>query len=212
MAEQEQRAALVMLLRAHGIRDLRVLNAFERMPRQQFIAKEFNEAALRDSPLPLPCGQTMERPSDAAQLIEIMQVESAHRVLEIGAGSGWLTCVLAQLAKEVVAYERYGELVKRAHNNLKKLGIHNVRLVQGDGLQVNDNTHYDRIVLHGSLETMPEELTLQLAGGGRLYAAIGPANAVQQLTCFTKAPEGVVREQLYAVNCAPLAHGQAHML
>ena len=80
-----------MMLRSHGIRDVRVLNAFERMPRHHFVANEFAVAANRNSPLPLPCGQTMERPSFAARIIEAMKIEPHHHVLEIGTGSGWLT-------------------------------------------------------------------------------------------------------------------------
>jgi protein-L-isoaspartate(D-aspartate) O-methyltransferase len=209
---QEQRAALVMLLRAHGIRDLRVLNAFERMPRQNFISGEFAEAASRDSPLPLPCGQTMERPSEAAQMIEAMHVEAGHHVLEIGAGSGWLTGVLSQLAGHVTAYERYAELAQAASENLKKLGVENVKLMQGDGMLINGNTKFDRIFLSVSVEDMPTGLTALLKDQGQLFAAIGRAEGKQQFTCFSKSAERVRARPLFPARLPPMISGAAQAL
>jgi protein-L-isoaspartate(D-aspartate) O-methyltransferase len=209
---QEQRAALVMSLRAHGIRDLRVLNAFERMPRQHFVAPEFFEAASRDSPLPLACGQTMERPSLAAQMIEAMHIEGDHHVLEIGAGSGWLTSVMSQLARSVTAYERYAELAQTANDNLKKRGVTNVKLEQGDGLLIDDNTNFDRIFLGGSLEDMPTRLMALLKDEGRLFAAIGRAEGKQQFTCFSKLAERVRARPLFSVHLPPLVAGTPRAL
>jgi protein-L-isoaspartate(D-aspartate) O-methyltransferase len=210
--DQAQRAALVMLLRARGIRDLRVLNAFERMPRYQFLPEELAIAASRDSPLPLACGQTMERPSQAARVIEAMQIEPHHHVLEIGSGSGWLTGVLSGLAKEVTAYERYAELVRGANENLQRLGAENVNLIHGDGTAPKDNARFDRILLGASVEALPTGLTERLKENGELYAAIGRVEDEQHLTCFTKLPEGVRTKLLFPVWLPPLERGKVRAL
>jgi protein-L-isoaspartate(D-aspartate) O-methyltransferase len=209
---QEQRAALVMMLRAHGIRDRRVLNAFERMPRQHFLPEELAEAANRDSPLPLPCGQTMERPSDAARVIEAMRIESSHHVLEIGAGSGWLTGVLAQLAEKVTAYERYAVLAQQAKESLKKLGVENVKLTQGDGTQIGGNTSFDRVFINASVTEPPLGLTALLKNGGELFVAIGRPENQQQFCCFSKSTEGVMDRVLFPVRFTPLLGGRPRTL
>lgn len=209
---QEQRVALVMLLRAHGIRDRRVLNAFERMPRQHFLSKDLAEAANRDSPLPLPCGQTMERPSEAARLIEAMRIESNHHVLEIGAGSGWLTGVMSQLADKVTAYERYAVLAQQANESLRKLGVENVKLTQGDGTQIGDNTNFDRVFINASVTDPPIGLTALLKDKGELFVAIGRPEEEQQFCCFSKSAEGVMDRVLFPVRFAPLLGGLARAL
>jgi protein-L-isoaspartate(D-aspartate) O-methyltransferase len=206
MTDQEQRAALVMLLRSKGIRDRRVLNAFERMPRQHFVSNALADAANRDSPLPLPCGQTMERPSQAAKIIESMQIQDDQQVLEIGAGSGWLSGVLSRLAAQVTCYERYAVLSRQANKTLQELNISNVTLIHGDGLQAGKDVKFDRIFVAASAEELPPGLVERLKENGRLFIAIGPATGAQQLTCFYKSLEAQT-ETLFSVRYSPLESG-----
>lgn len=227
-SNQEQRAALVMMLRAHGIRDIRVLGAFERVPRLAFACLRRSEAeaaslrrrqvdgtlaarAMRDSPLPLPCGQTMERPSHAARMIEALEIEPEHHVLEIGAGSGWLTGVLANLAAKVTAVERYRDLCAAASQRFDKLGLSNIRLKQGDGVE-NREGPYDRIFLNAAVETVPQNLLAQLKECGRLVAGLGAPKGKQQFTRFSKSSQGVKQESLWPVYMQPLESGCAAVL
>jgi protein-L-isoaspartate(D-aspartate) O-methyltransferase len=212
MADQEQRAALVMLLRSKGIREKRVLNAFERMPRQHFIATALADAAGRDSPLPLLCGQTMERPSQAAKIIESMQIEENQSVLEIGSGSGWLSGVLSQLAAQVVSYERYAILADQAKKTLQGLDITNVRLIHDDGLQSRKEAKFDRILVSASVQELPAGLTERLAENGRLFIAVGPPGGAQQFTCFHKSSDKFKTEPLFPVYFSPLESGVSHAL
>ncbi len=205
--EQEQRAAHVMMLRSRGVRDIRVLNAFERMPRRHFLVEKLVPVADRDSPLPLPCGQTMERPSHAARLIETMRVQDHHHVLEIGAGSGWLTGVLAQLAARVTAFERYSKLARQAGDVLHELGIANADVIHGDGMGAQPSKTFDIIFLNASFESLPTGLTKSLKEGGRLFAAIGRAEAIQQFTCFSKSMKDIKAETLFPVRFTPLEVG-----
>lgn len=207
-AEQEHRAALVLLLRSHGIRDLRVLNAFERVPRLLFIDGTLAARAATDSPLPLPCGQVMERPSLAAKMIEQLAVEPQHHVLEIGAGSGWLTSVLAGLSARVTAVERYRELCAAATRRFQNLGLSNIRLRQGDGAE-NREGPFDRVLVSASVEDIPGYLTAQLKEGGKIIVALGSAKAPQQLTCFIKTGQELRQESSSAVRMTPIETGMA---
>ncbi len=210
-SEQEHRAALVLMLRSHGVRDIRVLGAFERVPRLLFVDGTLAKRAATNSPLPLPCGQTMERPSLAAKMIEALEIEPDHHVLEIGTGSGWLTSVLGGLAGKVTTAERYRELCSFAAQRFEKLGLSNIRLKQADGTE-NREGPYDRIFVSGSVEKIPATLIGQLKEDGRLIASVGTSKAVQKLACFIKRNQDLEERSLSAVRTAPLEFGVAAAL
>src|SRR5689334_1866757 len=124
---QEARIAFLMALRSKGLRDTRVLSAFETVPRSRFVPQRFVDLALTDVSLPLACGQTTLAPSLMAEMITALEVKAEHRVLEIGAGSGYGTAILARLAGEVVSLERYRSLAIEADVRLRALGVINAQ-------------------------------------------------------------------------------------
>ncbi|MBZ0121430.1 MAG: protein-L-isoaspartate O-methyltransferase, partial [Sandaracinaceae bacterium] len=97
-------------LRGRGIRDPRVLDAFERIPRHVFVPEREQEIAYADSPLPIGSGQTISQPLMVAEMLQEMELRGDERVLDVGAGSGYQTALLTCLAREVVAIERLPEL------------------------------------------------------------------------------------------------------
>src|SRR5262245_11256901 len=97
-------------LAARGIRDARVLNAMRKVPRERFVDEAMRERAYDDAPLPIGGGQTISQPYMVARMCELANLRGDERVLEIGAGSGYQTAVLAELARQVYAVEVRPEL------------------------------------------------------------------------------------------------------
>src|SRR5450631_2422130 len=116
-------------LRRRGISDQAVLRAMEEIPRDIFVEPADRADAWRDSALPIACGQTISQPFVVAYMTEQLQLRPHHRVLEVGAGSGYQAAVLSRLAREVVSIERYRTLADQARERLKALGYNNVEVV-----------------------------------------------------------------------------------
>src|SRR6202034_2059157 len=112
--------------RRRGISDQAVLRAMDEVPREYFVSAEFTDSAYADQALPIACGQTISQPYVVAYMTEQLDVAPAHRVLEIGAGSGYQAAVLSRMAREVVSIERYRTLANLARDRLKTLGYANV--------------------------------------------------------------------------------------
>jgi protein-L-isoaspartate(D-aspartate) O-methyltransferase len=164
-------------MRSRGIQDLRVLRAFELIPRVFFVDAAYGEMAARDVPVPLACGQTMPEPWLLARMIEALRVEPKHHVLEIGAGSGYATAILAAMAEDVIGVERFQTLALTATERLVALGIGNAAIVWGDGLALPPGAAaFDRIIAHG-LVAEPNALVERLAPGGILVCGSLAAGA-----------------------------------
>ena len=167
----EAKAAFHLRMRARGIQDLRVLRAFELVPRQSFVPHRYLDLAARDLALPIGCGQTLPEPWLVARMIEALAVERTHRVLEIGAGTGYATAILSHLSADVIALERFQSLAIAAQARLAALEIDNAAVVWGDGLALPTSVDaFDRIIVHGVLVPVPETVTDHLAAGGILVA------------------------------------------
>lgn len=161
-------------LRARGIRDERVLQAFSEVPRQLFVPAYLRDQAYDDAPLPIGEGQTISQPLMVALMLQALQLGGDERVLDVGSGSGYQAALLGKLAREVVSLEVVPELVRMARANLERAGIANVEVVQGDGsLGYPDRSPYDAIVVAAGSPEVPQPLVDQLADGGRLVIPVG---------------------------------------
>jgi protein-L-isoaspartate(D-aspartate) O-methyltransferase len=142
--------------------------------------------AYEDVALPLGYDQTISQPSMIALMLNALQVEPAHRILEVGAGSGYAAALLGELASEVDAIEILPELAQRARQRMAELGIGNVRIFQGNGrLGLPEFGPYDRILVSAGSEDVPEQLLDQLKVGGRIAIPVGDDYG-QQLSIGTK--------------------------
>lgn len=190
-SRDEAKAQLLLRLRAKGLRDLALLRALEHSPRENFVDPAFAEMALRDVAIPLPCGQTMEPPSLLAHMLSLLTPLPHHRVLEIGAGSGYSASVLSQLGREVVSAECFLVLAEAARARLEHLGVRNVNLLWADGLDLPASLgRFDRILVHGALTEPPHQLLGALGEGGLLVAPRkSPGAALGQLFRFSR-PQG----------------------
>ena len=168
----EGRAASYLRMRSRGVSDRRVLGAFELVPREDFVPSHLRPFASRDLPLPIGCGQTMSAPWLVARMIEALDIGAAHRVLEIGAGSGHATALLAHLGAEVLGVERFRSLADPAQSRLAERGLANAAVVWADGLALPSNVGaFDRILVHGVLGDELAHLRGRLSAEGILVCA-----------------------------------------
>lgn len=213
-AADVERMGFQLALRRRGITDQAVLRAMDEVPREYFVAAEFTDSAYADQALPIACGQTISQPYVVGYMTEQLEVAPAHRVLEIGTGSGYQAAVLSRIAHDVVSIERYRTLAEAARLRLKTLGYANVTILAGDGfLGAPDRAPFDRIIVTAAAGDIPGALVEQLGEGGKLVLPLGPRNGTQYIVKLTKTADGgLTREDLIAVRFVPLLPGQAQEL
>jgi len=170
-----------------GIRDPAVLAAFERVPREQFVAAEQQNEAYEDRPLPIGLGQTISQPYIVALTCELLQLKGSERVLEIGTGSGYAAAILSEMAAEVFSVERLPALASAAAQRLRDLGYDKVQVHCGDGtLGWPEHAPYDAIAVAAAGPEIPNALLSQLAVGGRLVIPVGSDEGNQELLRITR--------------------------
>jgi protein-L-isoaspartate(D-aspartate) O-methyltransferase len=190
-------------LRARGIRDPRVLDAMTRVPRHAFVPGAGREEAYGDHPLPIGHGQTISQPYIVAFMSEALRLESAHRVLEIGTGSGYQAAVLGELAGEVYTIEIIPELAERARKTLAENGADNVTVRTGNGyLGWPEHAPYDRIMVTAAPDDVPPALVEQLKVGGLMAIPVGVG--VQELRVLRRTPAGLETIDTLPVRFVPM--------
>jgi len=181
---------------ARGIRDPRVIAALKKIPRHLFVEEALQGQAYTDHPLPIGEKQTISQPYMVALMTEALQLTGKEKVLEIGAGSGYQTAVLAEVAQAVFSIERILALTLRARKLLEDLGYGNAEIKFSDGTQGwVEESPFDGIIVTAGAPDVPQPLVDQLAVGGRLVIPVGDAY-VQDLLRITKTEEGIRKEDL----------------
>ena len=189
---------------ARGVRDPRVLEAFRSVPREVFVPQNLRASAYDDTPLPLTRGQTISQPFIVGFMTEVLQLRGDEKVLEIGTGSGYQTAILAKLARIVYSAEVEPELAETARERLEQLGITNVVLATGNGVEIfREHAPFDAILSAAAPEFLPESLVDQLAEGGRCIIPVGAAD-LQHLWLIEKRGGRITRNRLEAVRFVPL--------
>ncbi len=199
-----RRAMVEHQLRARGISDDRVLEVMTDLPREKFIGPTHRHEAHEDRPVPIGSGQTISQPYIVALMSQELAVAPTHRVLDVGAGSGYQTAILARLGRQVFAVERIAELAERAGAVLTELGIDNVTLTVGDGtLGWAEHAPFDRIICGAAGPDVPEAWIEQLAEGGRIVMPVGGLE-VQNLIALEKHGGKVTRRDICGVRFVKL--------
>ena len=208
MTSLRTRDRLVQRLREQGIKNLTVLDRIRNLPRHIFVDEALASRAYEDTALPIGFGQTISQPYIVARMTEAMlEGPPLARVLEVGTGCGYQTAVLAPLVERIYTIERIDGLQKRARVRLKELGVRNVRFKVGDGSKGwRSQAPFDGILVAAAPLVVPEDLTEQLAMGGRLIVPAGPEGK-QQLLRITRREEGLEQKVLGAVSFVPLVGG-----
>lgn len=216
-AEQREQMVETQLASSRGgivdpVRDRRVLQAMRTVPRHRFVSPEVTEYAYADHPLPIGHGQTISQPYMVAKMTELIQPRSAHRVLEVGTGSGYQAAVLAALVAEVYTIEIIEPLGRRAEQVLTELGYKNVKVRIGDGYRGwPESAPFDAIVVTAGAKEVPPPLIEQLKPGGRMVIPVGSTLHSQKLLLVTKAskpPFEVRMQEVMEVAFVPLVRAQ----
>ena len=161
-------------IEARGIRDLRVLSAFRKVPRHLFVSEALREQAYGDYPLPIGEQQTISQPYIVAEMTQALELGQDDRVLEVGTGSGYQAAILAQIVYRVYTVERRRTLYMQTRNLFDKLNFHNIVTRYADGTKGwQEESPFDAIVVTAGAPEMPEVLINQLAEGGRLVIPVG---------------------------------------
>lgn len=197
-------------LRARGIEDERVLAAFARVPRHEFIASKYWHQAYEDHPIPIGSSQTISQPYIVALTLQALAVQPGDRVLDVGTGSGYQAGLLAELAREVYSIERYEDLAQTARTTVARLGYSNVTVVVGDGTQgLPEHAPFNVIAVSAAAPRIPPALIEQLAEDGRMVIPVGPAHA-QQLQLVHKKDGQSNITMLEACRFVPLIGAQGY--
>lgn len=192
---QGLRKKLVASLREKGIGDERVLEAIGNIPRHYFLDTAFDEIAYHDRAFPIAQEQTISQPYTVAYQTELLEINPYEKVLEIGTGSGYQSCVLAEMGARVFTIERQ----KPLFDLLKKFTYINkyrtIKFFYGDGYEgLPTFAEFDKIIVTAAAPHVPEKLTGQLRKGGMMVIPVGE-KGLQRMLRLTKNQEGVIEQE-----------------
>ncbi|MBE1276941.1 protein-L-isoaspartate(D-aspartate) O-methyltransferase [Enterovibrio baiacu] len=171
--------SLIQLLQQQGITDANVLDAISRLPRHVFVSEAMAHQAYDNNALPIGFGQTISQPYIVAKMTALLNLTHSSRVLEVGTGSGFQTCVLAQLVEHVYSVERIKQLQMVAKRRFKQFELYNISTKHGDGWQGwASKGPFDAIIVTAAAASMPKALCEQLADGGTLIVPVGETEQV----------------------------------
>jgi protein-L-isoaspartate(D-aspartate) O-methyltransferase len=212
MTSDRTRARMVEALRQRGIKNERVLKVMSDVPRHVFVEEALQDRAYElDKALPIGFGQTISTPEIVAIMTELMCERAGglgipQKVLEIGTGCGYQTAILGKLARDVYTVERIAPLMDKARRTLRDLRYYNVIFKHADGhFGYADGGPYDAIITTAAAAEVPQELTTQLAIGGRLILPVGVDT--QKLYVIDRTETAFVQKIVHDVRFVPLVPG-----
>lgn len=208
---QARKEMVARQIRGRDINDKRVLDAMAKVERHHFVPREIIDLAYADRPLPIGEDQTISQPYIVALMTQLLKVDSADIILEIGTGSGYQAAILAELAAEVYSIEIIESLALRAESLLNRLGYENVHVRAGDGYQGwPAKAPFDGIIVTCAPDNIPKPLVDQLAEGGRMVIPVGDSN-YQELVLLKKTDGKILKEEIVPVRFVPMT-GQIQKL
>ena len=208
MTSQRARNRLVEQLRSMGVSDEAVLEVIRTTPRHLFVDEALASRAYENTALPIGFGQTISQPYIVASMTQALRATgSLGKVLEIGAGCGYQSAILAHLAERVFSIERIAALANKLRTRLHELHIRNIRVRHGDGSNGwTEHAPFDGILVAAAPVGVPDMLFDQLAVGGHLIIPVGRTGH-QELRLYKKTADGIEEEFLERVSFVPLLEG-----
>ncbi len=204
----ERKMRFLFQLRTRGVTDPRVLEAMEGIDRGLFVRGQFADRAYEDTPLPIPCGQTISQPSVVGLMTQALAIGPRDTVLEVGTGSGYQAAILSGLCRRVYTVDRHRRLVQEAEATFRQLGLYNIIAQVGDGSRgLPDQAPFDRILVTAAAEDPPGPLLAQLKIGGIMVVPVGQSDAVQTLIRVSRSETGFDYDELRQVRFVPLVEG-----
>ena len=193
-------------VRAWDVLDERVLDVMRRVPRAVFVPAGQRYRAYADAEVPLARGQHMLRPSVVGRLLQALMPLPADKVLEIGAGTGFLTACLRAMAAQVRALEIFPELADAARRNLTLFGQRDVEVADADAMLGDDGARYDVIALTASLPVYDARFERMLTLGGRLFVVVGEPPVMDARLVRRTSEDSVTTRSLFETVIDPLVN------
>ena len=207
--EQGARKKLVAHLASRGIEDKNVLKAIGKVPRHFFFDETFWNQAYKDIAFPIGDGQTISQPYTVAYQSELLHIKKGHKVLEIGTGSGYQTCILMELGANVYTIERQESIYRHTIRVLPGMG-YNAHFFFGDGSKgIAEHAPYDKIIVTAGAPFVPEILLKQLKIGGILVIPVGDEKTQKMVTVIRASESDFERIELDTFRFVPLVGDQA---
>jgi protein-L-isoaspartate(D-aspartate) O-methyltransferase len=201
-----RRQMIEQQVRAWEVLDLKVLEAMERVPREEFTPPAYRELAFADMNVPLGHGQSMLAPKLEGRILQALALTPDDTVLEVGTGSGYFAACLGALARSVKSIEIHPELAASARANLARTDVHNVVVEAADAFAVDGTARYDAVVLTGSLPVYDARFESWLAIGGRLFVVVGQGPVMEARRLTLAGPGEWLQESLFETVMDPLRH------
>jgi protein-L-isoaspartate(D-aspartate) O-methyltransferase len=195
-------------LRAWEVLDERILDVMAAMPRERFVPEAWRGLAYADAEIPLAVGKRLAPPNLQGRALQALRPQPNDNVLEIGSGTGYLTACLACLARRVTAVELHPELAEAARANLAELDIHNVEVIEGDGLAMELPAEFDVICVNGSLPEPGTRLARLLRPGGRLFLVAGQPPVMEALRITRQDDHEWTTEKMFETCMPPLENAR----
>ncbi len=187
---------LILELRESGISDAKILSAIEKIPREKFIPENFRNQAYDNLALPIGDNQTISQPFVVAKMTQLLELESKHKVLEVGTGSGYQSAVLSKLVRRVYTIERIKNLSIKAEKIFKELKISNIVTKYADGnLGWKEQIPFDRIIITAATSHISKAIFSQIDEGGIIVSPINSKN--KQIIIKYKKINNVLESQTY---------------
>jgi protein-L-isoaspartate(D-aspartate) O-methyltransferase len=207
---QGLRKLLVRNISQKGITDPQVLAAIEKVPRHFFFDSSFVESAYEDKPFPIGAGQTISQPYTVAFQTQLLQIKRNDKVLEIGTGSGYQACILAEMGAKVFTIERQKTLFDKTSKFLPAVGYHTIKTFFGDGYKgLAAYAPFDKMIVTAAAPYIPDALLGQLKPGGILVIPVG-ANDIQIMTTIIRDSEDAfVKKEYGAFRFVPMLENKA---
>lgn len=203
------RAKMVEEVRKKGITDQAVLSALLKVPRHFFLETAFEEWAYKDQAFPIDCEQTISQPYTVAFQTSLLNIQSKDKVLEIGLGSGYQACILAELGAKVYSIERHKALYLKTSELLKSMGYGHIRCFYGDGyLGLPLFSPFDKILVTAAAPEIPKELFKQLRTGGIMVIPVD-SDRDQKMLRITKLSDTEMKKESFgAFRFVPMLGGK----
>ena len=201
-----RRQMIEQQVRAWEVLDLKVLDALQQVPREEFAPAAYRDLAFADTCVPIGHGQVMLAPKVEGRILQALEIQPDDHALEIGTGTGFFAACIGRLARSVRTIDIFPDFVAGAVDNLRRTGVNNVVAATADAMQLAERDAYDVIAVTGSLPVYDTRFEQALKVGGRLFVTVGTGPVLEAQKVTRVGASEWVRESLFETGIAPLIH------
>ena len=193
-------------VRAWDVLDLRVLDALQQVPREEFVPAAYRELAFADTAVPIGHGQFMLAPKVEGRILQALEIQPGEDALEVGTGTGFFAACLGRLARRVRSIDLFDDFVESARERYRRVGVHNVTTQTLDAMQLEEPEAWDVIALTAALPVYDARFERALKVGGRLFVAVGTGPMLDARRITRVGPAEWLRESLFETGMPALIH------